>query len=525
MKNIKVRIDKEALPESEALKGKNFDAVLSKASKTNQSLLKGKAWYIGIGLSAIIVLLSLYFFADNKETHNNKEQASTSASIRPFPNIQLEYERFEINPTIQNVITTKNGSEIVIPANSIVDKKGNLMKEPLTIKYKEYRDMVDVFLSGITMQYDSGGATYHFESAGMFEIAAFKGDEELFLNQDSSIVVNYSSEHLGDKYNIYQFNKADNKWNYMYKDTSALALKPDLETELETVESEIKTIEASIPPAPVMETPKSISIKLDVLESEFPEIAIYDNIKFQITDSKDFNVSESEMEWDVVQVKKSATGDYVLHFESGKTIKEYNCIPVFEKKDYGSAMKMFEEKYKKSLALLEEKKAAREEMFKKLNAEKDAQAASLRAYNLKQMNISEAMATNEKIMRTFSIESFGIYNSDYPQDLPQGATILAQLKDKKETKPDTFLIFKKLHLVEKEKNALYTYYSPKNFSFNPKEENMIWTVTDDNKLAFISYENFKKMDIIGKGESFTLEMTVIKEEIKTEAQIRKYLEI
>ena len=40
------------------------------------------------------------------------------------------------------------------------------------MKYREYLDQKDVFLSGIPMNYDSADVRYNFESGGMFEMNA-----------------------------------------------------------------------------------------------------------------------------------------------------------------------------------------------------------------------------------------------------------------------------------------------------------------------------------------------------------------
>jgi hypothetical protein len=441
---------------------------------------------------------------------------------RPFPEIPIRYESFTIFANETSDTKTANGSSIMIPGNSLVDSMGNPVKGRVEIKYREFRDMVDVFLSGIPMDYDSAGYKKHFESAGMFELLAYQNNKPVFIAKDKSISVAFASTYQGDRFNIYYFNLQNQHWEYMYKDTSK-ANNQDVTQQIKTISNQIKQLESSIPLKPIKANPKKAMIRLDILETEFPEIAIYGSVGFQLVDDGKVNPAKDTLEWDIVKVVKAEKSNYLLHLERGKETKEFLCIPVFEKADYSNAIKVFEEKHKASLSLIKNKEKEKQDLIEKYKIEKAAQQNSLAKSRLRMLLDGGTISNQEIITRQFSIKHFGIFNSDCPQSLPQGELFALKLVDS----ADIELDFDKVYLVEKNKNALYTYYKNNvgKFSYNPRSQNLLWTVTTDNKLAVFSYKKFKALEINSKGESKTLLMKVVNVNFKNEAQLRKYLEL
>jgi hypothetical protein len=529
MKKPKIRLNQEPISENDALKYKNFGNLIN-TQAPETSVAKTTYLKFVLGALGLIVVASIFLNKDKKvqPAVSAVKSENTEELVRPFPNIPVKYEGFVIKPNKQTVIKSKDGSIITIPANSIVNDKGNPVNGNVELKYREFRDIVDVFLSGIPMVYDSSGIQRHFESAGMFELLAFQNNKPVFIDPTKTITVEFASQHNGNNYNIYNYNTKAKQWEYMYKDTTGggNALKTvDLKKQIELLSEEIVVLEKGIASKPVLANPKQIKIKLDVLATEFPEIAIYNNVQFQVNKNEKFDPSLNNIEWDIVKVVKTEQDNYLLHFERRKEIKEFSCIPVFDKEDYTAAKKVFEEKYKTSLSLIKEKEDAKNELLKKYSEEKKSQKNTLAAFKFKK-SFAKGVSNNlEKVTRIFSIKQFGIFNSDCPKNLPKGSRFALKLRDKDEKDETKFLDFNSVYLAEKNKNALYTYYTADAFSYDPKSKNLAWTITSENKLAVFSYSDFDNIKTIGKGEEHVFDMKVIKVNFENEAQIRKYLEL
>jgi hypothetical protein len=527
MKKSESRLNSEQISEQEALKYKDFNKLMNAHNASKIQTGKSHFWkYLLGGLSAVAIPI-LFFIGDEKKqvTITEKKPAEKKELVRPFPNIPVEYEKFTIQCNKQNVITSADGSVITIPENSLVDSLGNSITGEVELSYREFRDMVDVFLSGIPMEYDSAGTTRHFESAGMFELLAHQNKKAVFIDPKKAVTIAFASRYEGSRYNMYYFDMQTQHWEYLYKDTSKMSV-PFPAKQLETIDKEITTLKKTVALKPVLADPKQAIIKLDVLETEFPEIAVYKNVRFQLLEPQKMNANKDTVEWDMINIVKAAQGNYLLHMERGKETKEFSCIPVFEQSDYAAAKKTFEENYKASQAIIKKKEQEKVELSKKLQDEKAAQQNELLASRAVILSSLTSTTNQSAITRLFEIKKFGIFNSDCPQNLPEGGLFALNLVDSSdiEKKP---LPFFSVYLAEKNKNALYTYYNYNlnKFSYNPDSKNLLWTVTKDNKLAIFTTTDFKALKTTGKGEEKTFEMWIVNVNFKNEAQIRKYLDI
>ncbi len=153
----------------------------------------------------------------------------------PIQELISEFEEKEF--TIEKGLTWnfKNGTRIKIPANALVDENGNSLKGKATLKFRDYHDAVDVFLSGIPMGYNDGkGEKGNMETAGMFEMRAEVNGKNVALKNDVTVDVRLAS-HVGDKgYNSYYLNEEARQWEYLaenkaQKNTRKVNLKKQVE--------------------------------------------------------------------------------------------------------------------------------------------------------------------------------------------------------------------------------------------------------------------------------------------------------
>lgn len=95
-------------------------------------------------------------------------------------------QKFTINPLQENTITGKNGVRVVIPASSIVDKKGNVVNSPVTVELSEFLKPADALYQSLSTQTTDG---QNLETGGMFTIEAFTKGEAVQLKSGATMRV------------------------------------------------------------------------------------------------------------------------------------------------------------------------------------------------------------------------------------------------------------------------------------------------------------------------------------------------
>lgn len=151
---------------------------------------------------------------------NNTPKASSEVVVSkngttvqpPLPQISLPINQKKISTDVSNVLNF-NGTEIKIPKDAFVDKNGNKVTGPVTLKYAQFDDPLEIFLSGIPMKYDSADVSTYFQSAGMFDISATSNGEEVFLDQGKEIELNFASNSTEDGYSLYSLDSESGQWS------------------------------------------------------------------------------------------------------------------------------------------------------------------------------------------------------------------------------------------------------------------------------------------------------------------------
>jgi hypothetical protein len=131
------------------------------------------------------------------------------------------------------------------------------------------------------------------------------------------------------------------------------------------------------------------------------------------------------------------------------------------------------------------------------------------------------------VIRTFQLEGFGVWNTDYPVPLNgRGAISLEASFYDNQNKP---LELKTAMVVYKGFNGISVDHGPTGNRFNnlkviPGKENMIWGVLD-NSLHYITYEDFKNSNITGATQEHTFKMRTHPDKITSAEDLRKVLDL
>jgi len=543
MKNIKFNTNRKNISDEQALKHKSFDKVMAGYNVMNTPLYKTFRFWAGAGVAVTTIVVATLLLT------NNLKKETESAVKPPFANLDVQSDSYLVDASKDTTITTKSGSQIKIAANSFVDKNGNPVTGNVEINYREFHDVIDIFMSGIPMTYDSAGTQYHFESAGMFEIKGFQNHEEVFISDASPINILLASKQEGERFNIYKLNDKSGDWSYIEKDTAgkqnsliAEFALPDsvkkepvsnaiekLTKEVEKAKAKTEEVNREKPVEPKKLAEKSQNLKIEVDEKEFPELALYKNLLFKIDkNDKTYKPELAKITWDAASVKKGKeSGTYILTFTKGKDEYSFLTRPVVAEKDFPKAVELYNKKfdeYEKTLAKRKDDEARKqkelEAEYARLNAEREAQIAEIqkRVATETQRIVASGQSTSI-IYRSFMVSSFGVWNSDCPLNFPKGAMVSATFSDKN----NKAVAMQSLFLIEKGKNAVYSYYSYEQFQFNPTAENIILGVTADNKIAIFKQEDFAALGKIGSSCNFKME--VIEKKFKDIDEVKQFIGI
>lgn len=565
MKNAKINIDKASLSSSEIQASKNFNEVSKAYQKNNGSNNNGNngnggagsgfgSWMIGLTITGLTIFGSVMLL-------DKDDQPVEGAYIEaPIQGVDVKRDTFKVAHNTADTINYTTGSTLIVPANAFLDENGKEVQGEVDIVYREFRDAVDFFLSGIPMTYDSAGTTYHFESAGMMEIRAYHEGKEVFVNPGKEIKVQFASDFKDDRYNIYYLDEKGKKWDYHGKDVlpeeeevahevpvrysdpeeidhPLLAEKaPEMNIDKDPVNKEIKRVEKKIEEIkktePKEANEKNFNLEIMVDAKEFPELALYKGSKFEVHPEKNpgFKPSLANEEWHACDVEQGEEEkEYVLTFKNFQSKKEASITtyPVFEGKDYETAKAEFDkkhQKYKDTLQVLEAERAAKIERRKQEIANFQKRQQEIWD-SLNQVRVTReaaqfaAMNAENKVNRIFEVERFGVWNSDCPSKMPQGTRVLAKYSRKDGVDEEIHHVY----LVDRNMNAkIYLYGgAPNNFTFNPESETQLWTMGLDQKLLVIHSEDMEKA-AHQKGEVL-LSFDTYELEGKSEADIREIL--
>lgn len=506
MDKFKIMIGKNRLTEEEMKESGNFSQLLKK----HQQFKMRKRMVIGGVLAVGVLLLSGLFFypdSDNVKIEEETTHLKEVVSIQTPLNLTLHKDTLIVNNQLGGVFYHHN-TKITIPKNAFVDAHGELIQGNIEITYKEFHTPVEAFVSGIPMTYDSADTKFHFETAGMFEIRGYHKNNSVMMKE--TIQIELASFQLGNSFNQYYFDEDLGNWKFIQKDklinrdTLSKKEKKKIQQEIDKITISLAEIEKN---KPILKTKNSVCIKLELDSNEFPEFVSLKDVLFEIEEEDRVRYKKmAKTEWD--DVKLIQQGESLeLHIFKRFKKKVLKVEPVYEGKSFEVALSRYQTENKKAIEFLASKRKTLSQQLNSFSNE------------VKYQSSVEGFVT-----RLFTINSFGIYNSDCPQRMPKGQLLAVEyLKKSKSPEKDT-LKLKSLYLVEENKNTLYTIGPTSNLSYNPNNKCVLWGVTIDDKLVIYKAKEFEKIPL-NYNSVFNLEMEVIEEDIFSEKQLIEQLEI
>ena len=508
-----------------------------------------------IFIIAAIILFIIMMIA--KCNCNSKTVTAKRFVNPPIPAADVPFSDYTVDASKGDTIMYPSGSVLLFPPDAFVDKNGKLIKGKVNIKYREFSNPVDYFLSGIPMGYDSAGVHYTFESAGMCDIQAFKDGQPVFVNKTNKPEINIASANKDLAQNLYVLDTVTKQWVNRGK-SEILEVGKKKMTVTNPRLSEIK-IPTPVKPFRIADDLPIIKVTID--PESFQELMVYNNLQFQLDkDEKRFNPEDSYIRWDDIKLKKgNMSGIYTILFT--KTIAdkiksvEYKVRPVLNDNDYANAMLVYDKQMKdyenKIEARLISDKANRNAYIKdsinntqidkdnqktaqlnkiieaknaeieKINAEvavknkiidaKNAEMEKIKSEKIKAL--AAALAAQKKntendnlsnrVLRNFEIDGFGIWNCDKPMPPETFITLQPVFQN---TKGDAIDLYS-ANLFVRDLKGLYQITDNK-VEIPRNHENMIVGVSD-GRFAYITYDEFKNLQISPDTKIQTFPMHIV----------------
>lgn len=544
MKKYKVNVDRPKPTSEEILSRRNFDDLMKQyqaaPGKVVHKPFWKTGWFVGAVATAAAVAVTVIVlnksddsasqhapvnqFANGANTRNPDSSGTGGSFVQekrriapPLKGMDVAFASFKVTSSKGGIIEHKSGSRLVFKANAFVDASGKPVAGDVDIRYREFRNPVDVFVAGIPMQYDSAGQTYQFESAGMMEIAAFMNGKVVYLDKNKPVEVQFASAQSGSQFSVYEFDTAAGNWAYRGKDEirpkdspEAGKKKPDAAEVIAKKAAADKQLSLDLslaatnnplpeePVKPLKADPKKNRFDVDFDVREFPEMAGYKNVLFEVDESREkFDRKNYDIVWESIELSKGdRDGRYHIALRKGLLNLRLDVYPVFEGGNYEQAMKTFVNRFDEYSAALGKRQksesAARQkydEALAKLNVNS----------NTDDRFQKESQDAYSQVFRVFSIEKFGVYNCDKPEMLPQGGVVTLNCRDENGRLLNN--IFSMYH-VDRNKFCLYSYHNVNpvaGFHFNPGASNLVWVIIN-GELYTADQDQFTGMPVSGSGE-------------------------
>jgi hypothetical protein len=466
-----------------------FDTLLNQkypAHSSGRNPRLRSLWGVLAGIAAVATMLVVYFviFADRPDDRPVEEGSPQVAALEtsrkvdpPEPGL-LAYETFTIKKGKQARFSTQKGSTIAVPPEAFTFLDGTPCNEDVELTFIEFQNVLEIFLSGIPMQYDSAGTEYTFESAGMFDIRASSQGQPLKLAEGKGIDIGLVSNQM-NPYNIYYYDTIRNSWGYrgtekeeqlVKRNSTALTLAEPFVPGKEQLQgsgsasSGTQTI-ADLAPGKLLRKrdKRFYAFKIDFDGMRFPELANMKDLLFEVSDT---TVEKQYLRgtWDSIALSGNHGDGYKVTLFRLRKKMSFDARPVMNPAAYEEAIASYQQ--------------AVDERARSI-AERESSVQN-------QRKTSEAMRENMQqwaLSRNLRVYDLGIWNCDRPIPTPESPMAF---RGYFQDPTGNALVPEHLYVTQKNRNLLWTYRAGQTSKYSYISENLMWFLLPDGRYAIIS---------------------------------------
>ncbi|MEL6866539.1 MAG: hypothetical protein AAFP19_19090, partial [Bacteroidota bacterium] len=383
----------------------DFDALLTQFEEQPQATepRPRRLLYLIVGLAAAAMIGFMLYqtIATNSYDAASEAYFAEQEYVNPpLPDIAAEYQGQTVSAK-GGTVKYENGSKITVPPAAFVDQNGQAVEGDVEVRYREFHDYVDFFLSGIPMEYDSAGVRYQLESAGMIEIFAEQNGQRLNVAPGKSIDVELTSEiavpasYKGGipQFNVYKLDGQERNWSYRGRDQIEVLSSGQVEEALSEESkaqqayeqdlaqidaersAELAIIEGAVPKPiapikPALRDPDAYSFELDFEEDDFTSSTNnqlvetaraemeaaqeqvqawrkkYENSIWQVIEEDNFDQQAAAgTNWEDMKIRQLSKRNYELTLIAPNKEMKLIVSPVLSNKDYTDALEDFNEEF------------------------------------------------------------------------------------------------------------------------------------------------------------------------------------
>jgi hypothetical protein len=154
----------------------------------------------GIGMTGLVIGLK----------RCQHEEVLTSGVTPISAELDIPFSRYEVDASADTTLYTQTGTSLSVERGTFFTKSGKPVQGKVEVKVREFHDAAAILRSGIPMRLRSDKNSF-LQSAGMLEIRAYQGDQELEIGGGKSIGAGLAAYRSSDKHQLY-FLKDNESW-------------------------------------------------------------------------------------------------------------------------------------------------------------------------------------------------------------------------------------------------------------------------------------------------------------------------
>ncbi len=152
----------------------------------------------------------------------------------PLPELNPEFHTFSFNAEEGIIFSLPSGTEVSIPPASLKNAEDKYVFGTAIARFREFHNVIDIYLSGIPMDYNSG----NFTTAGSFDLQVEQNGSPLFLPDSVNAIVKMASFETEDDYAFYFLDEEKRGWD------SLGITKPEINLEKQAMNRKIRRMQA-----------------------------------------------------------------------------------------------------------------------------------------------------------------------------------------------------------------------------------------------------------------------------------------
>lgn len=362
------------------------------------------------------------------------------------------------------------GTNIRIPEKAFVDEDGFPMSGEVKLLYRELHSPEDILLGGIPMGNLDDTKNRALQSAGMFDMRAFKGEEELRLADGKQIELEFAAFRKSEGYKIFELDE-----NFRWQEKGEPTLMTNTQKQIDC---------AAIPPLPDEPLNPGIGendvvIDISANDSDQPQLRAFKKYRWKLADhplNRDFSDWMARLNWDRVKIESMDKEKNLFRLTFNVSMQDYENKTITKSCSIAAVPVLTGADYEKALAEFN---------------------ASMNEYNSLLAQIEkeeERLALEADALNAFSINRMGVWNCDQYINNQQFVKIKASFDFAGEINPYVNKV--KVYVINHTDNTVqdYTVRQWDNIYLRSGTATSLMAVLPDNQIAIFPQEEFAKVD-------------------------------